>query len=440
MRMNFTYTKTENWYLKDTAIENMFIAEYMAQAKGEYVKVYLLAQMYAGLGASEEPRLFANQLGISEETVMDAWDYWERCGLVRKIPQEGAGGQFSIEFISPKEALYCGEDSGKDASEGSPEKAAPAAKAGGAKKSGSVADRLIDREFADILAAIEENIERPLTPTEGQAVESWRTDYGATAETILYAYNYCVNLLGKDNIRYIGKVVLAWAKEGLTDTEKIEAYLAENEAKRNLQTRIFKALGFRRNPTEAESEVMEGWFKDSGFTIEEILDACKKTAGISNPNINYVNSVLEGRRKEGKAGKPPAAAKETITRKTVEEYYEYLRKKAVEETKKRREEIRGLIPRIGELQEELRLVVPQISQALIRKNKSDAQKLREKRDALVKERTELLEKNGYPADYMDDRYYCDECKDTGVRETGERCSCYEKRMSEAKVWQKSLAK
>ena len=39
--MDFSREKTENYLLYDTHIENLFISEYMASAKGEWVKLYL---------------------------------------------------------------------------------------------------------------------------------------------------------------------------------------------------------------------------------------------------------------------------------------------------------------------------------------------------------------------------------------------------------------
>ena len=45
--MNFKKEIIKDFYLRDTNVENIFINEYMAQAPGNYVKVYLFALMYA---------------------------------------------------------------------------------------------------------------------------------------------------------------------------------------------------------------------------------------------------------------------------------------------------------------------------------------------------------------------------------------------------------
>ena len=39
--MRFTKSKTRDYYLLTTNIENVYINEYMAEAPGDYVKAYL---------------------------------------------------------------------------------------------------------------------------------------------------------------------------------------------------------------------------------------------------------------------------------------------------------------------------------------------------------------------------------------------------------------
>lgn len=428
--MIFKNEKTQNWYIKDTPVENIFISEHMGVAPGDFVKVYLLAQMYAGIGESVEPRIFANQLMISEAVVEEAWDYWVDNGLARKInrgshPEDG----YDIELISAKEALYCG---GGIAPAGGAEEAAAE------EESSEAADRLVDEELSQLFAEIQRILGRPLGGHEPVIIQSWLVEYDANVEMILYAYAYCVKTVGKDNVRYIDAVVKEWARLGLTDTEKIDAYLETCEQSRSLQRRVFKALGFRRNATEEEDAMMKRWFTSDGFTIEDVLSACKKTSGISNPNMNYVDKVLQSWRNEGQAGNTPVQAEPVVNQATVKSYYEYLLQHNREVAQAHKTEVCNKMPRIGEIQAKLREVAPQITRCMIKGNKEEAASLKELQAKLREEQTSLLKKLGHPADYMEVNYTCAICKDTGLTETGERCSCYEKRLSEAKEWQKSL--
>ena len=54
---------------------------------------------------------------------------------------------------------------------------------------------------------------------------------------------------------------------------------------------------------------------------------------------------------------------------------------------------------------------------------------------LLQERAVLMTDNGFPIDYMDVKYRCSKCGDTGFTDTGEKCSCYEERAREAAVWE-----
>ena len=45
--MNFKTERIKDFYLLATEVENIFINEYLPQAPGDYVKVYLYALLYA---------------------------------------------------------------------------------------------------------------------------------------------------------------------------------------------------------------------------------------------------------------------------------------------------------------------------------------------------------------------------------------------------------
>lgn len=82
--MNFKRERIKELYLKDTPIENFFIAEYMVDANGDFIKVYLTALMYADTDEMSNS-LIARHLGMTEEDVLRAWNYWEEKGVIRKL-------------------------------------------------------------------------------------------------------------------------------------------------------------------------------------------------------------------------------------------------------------------------------------------------------------------------------------------------------------------
>lgn len=42
-----------------------------------------------------------------------------------------------------------------------------------------------------------------------------------------------------------------------------------------------------------EFNIVNSWFDDMGFDMDMVTEACKRTANISKPNINYVNKILK---------------------------------------------------------------------------------------------------------------------------------------------------
>ena len=105
--MRFYREKTEEYFLADTRVENMFIHEFMAAAPDRYVKVYLLALMHADLGVRISREEIARHLSMDEEDVLKAWTYWEQMGVIRKRAGEsGDKFDYDVEFVSLRQQMY----------------------------------------------------------------------------------------------------------------------------------------------------------------------------------------------------------------------------------------------------------------------------------------------------------------------------------------------
>ncbi len=89
----------------------------------------------------------------------------------------------------------------------------------------------------------------------------------------------------------------------------------------------------------------------------------------------------------------------------------------------RRSEVLEKLPEYGELEAELALTMTDvISSVLDKSGENDSDFALEKNRAIKKQMDELLEKNGYPADYLEPVYTCPKCKDTG-NTCNEWCEC-----------------
>ncbi|MGF6376376.1 DnaD/phage-associated family protein [Clostridiales Family XIII bacterium PM5-7] len=419
--MNFTKEKTKDFYLLDSKVENIFINEYLPAAPGEFVKVFIYALMYAEHRLDMSNEAMAKQLSISEKRLMEAWDYWEQMGAIKKRYIDADGNvDFVVEFTNLKELLY-----GKNV--------APA-KGETSKREG---DNVFgNKAVRNMFSEIEKIFGRGLSSTEVNQILTWLSDFHATPEVVLFAIKYCTDK-NKTSIRYIEKVVREWAEEGLESVDQVNERLQEQDEKYYRYKRVLKSLGFTRNATEAEREMMDSWFDQMGYTMDRVLEACTKTAGISSPNFNYVNKVLENWRNEAENRGVDINKKQVVTQGTLNQYYDFLRTKAEKEAATRQAEIYGKLPRIKEIDEEIRQMSSQLSKALIMgSSEIEGKKINGVVDKLSAERAVILTENNFQMDYTDIKYACEKCNDTGITDLGERCSCVKQRMEEAEIWQK----
>lgn len=456
--MKYSKAKVSNLYLQDTTIENIFINEYLPSAPGDFAKVYIYASMYAQSGHAMEMTTMCGQLDLPESRIHEAWDYWEKMGAVNRIFEKDRR-EYTVAFVNLKELLYMSdgpmEEPEEMASQGHAQaigEPADAEKAEGmANSQGSGGQKAVqpgsqttlsNKDLKELLREVEKLMRRPLDTGEMQQIALWSEEGKAAPEVILYCAAYCVDK-GKFSLRYIEKVLETWEREGVRSVEDAEKLLENHDQKAVRQKRILSSLGLRRNPTEKEGAIIDSWFDEMGFEMEKILEACDKTAGISNPNINYVNKVLTNWKSEAETAGRGVNDKKPVSRGTLNRYYDYLREQAAEEAERRKEEVYAQLPEIRTIDENINRVGVKLSRTFMMSGSADsteARELNEKMEALMEERAVMLTDNNYPMDYTDTKYHCELCNDTGVTAMGERCSCLELRMEEAEIWQREREK
>lgn len=423
--MSFNKGKIKDIYLLTTDVENMFINEYMPGAPGDYVKVYLYGLLYAQNESEMTHETMARQLGLTEENVCMAWDYWASMGVVKKIYKSGPGPfNFDIEYVYLREKMY--GNFSKD------EKTADASLQAALKKQ----ENLVESELKEILEYMESLLGRVLSPKDSREIFSWVKELGASTELIKEAAEYCCER-GKTNVNYIAKVVLEWNKKGLRDAEEIREYIQNLGERQSLYKKVLNSLGLIRAATPAEKRTIDKWADEMGFSEKRILEACDTTFSTANPNLRYVNKVLENWKTEADIQGRDVNKKNTVTQAVLNKYYEYLRNEAEKEAEERRREVYEAVPQIKEIDEKLLECSSKISRGMLTGMKrEDIEKLKSETTFLEEERAVLLTDNNFMVDYTDIRYSCEKCSDTGIDENGGRCSCSKNRIGEAEIWQK----
>lgn len=419
--MSFTRETIKDFYLLTTDVENIFINEYMPAAPGDFVKVYLYGLLYSQNGGEMSFETMGRQLGLSAERISEAWDYWQRMGVVEKTLSKG-GKSYDIKFKQLRAMMY----------------AVPQEDSRGVEPDSAEDDPLCNKELKATLEAVEQIKGKPLSPLEIREIFSLIEDDKASSEVVNAAFEYCIEK-GKTGINYIAKVAREWTKEGLKTKEDVEKRLQNTEERQSTYKAILQTLGLSRGATEAERKMVDSWLDEMKFNMEKIMEACTKASFISSPNLRYVNKVLQNWYEEAKISGRNVNSKNAVTQATLNRYYEYLRNKAEEDAAVRRKKIYKELPRIEELDREVLTLGQDISKAVLSGGAEKINDIKRLIHLLEEERSVILAENNYQPDYTDIKYICDKCNDTGITEDGNRCSCVKERMGEAEVWQNSTS-
>lgn len=110
--------------------------------------------------------------------------------------------------------------------------------------------------------------------------------------------------------------------------------------------------------------------------------------------------------------------------------YEKIRSKEEENLKNRKSEIAIKLPKVIDIENSIGRLCIQMSLNTLRNLSNRDEYLKEVKEQITNlrvKKSELLVENGYPLDYLELKYACNKCKDTGF--TGkEKCSCYKQKL------------
>lgn len=277
-----------------TRVSNVFIDEYMSNANGEFVKVYLylLRQLHAP-GSAFSISAIADKFEHTEKDIKRALSYWERMQLLR-LEYDADENLTGVHLLDTQPKGDGGHEPPAAPAGDRTKQQAPAPQ----KKTYS-ADEI--RQFreqeaaAELLFITERYLGRVLTPTDLNVIFYWYDEFQFSTDLIEYLIEYCVSK-GHTSIHYIDKVALAWSKHQVKTVE--QAKLAVNGHNQAYFT-VMKSLGIKgRSFVPSETAYIDKWNNEYGFSAEMIAAACERTIqAIHQPSFEYVDTILNNWRK-----------------------------------------------------------------------------------------------------------------------------------------------
>ncbi len=327
-----------NTHKEQTAISNYFIDEFMQDANDAQLKIYLflIRMMSANLPTSVTD--IADKFNYTEKDVLRALMYWESRQLL-SLEYDAAHNLSGIQvlsldnpyelqqatapritpvlsFIRPASAL-----TGVSPDRGTGMTAPSAMPVGNGmsmnsqpmrtsypvtssvteypvqectyeKPNYSMDDIKIfknNEEAQQILFVTEQYIGRQLTRSDMETILFLYDQLGFSADLIDYLVQHCVER-GKKDFRYIEKVAISWAEQGITTAK--QAQMLSKKYDKNVYT-IMKALGKNTAPAPKELEYINKWTNEYGFLLDVIQEACDKTVMTTDTHrFAYADGIL----------------------------------------------------------------------------------------------------------------------------------------------------
>lgn len=283
-----------------TLIENTFIDQYMPKANGEFVKLYLYLLRCANAGKELSLSAIADVFDHTEKDVRRALAYWEKLNLL-KLQYDNSGSLCDILFLDGPPSTSSSGGTMRNAVEETAactEQVQNTAPNSSATLTRDRKKELKEQEqIRQLIFVAEQYYSRPLTSTEQSTLLYFYDTLHFSTDLIEYLIEYCVSK-GSSSLHYMEKVAQEWYKNGITTVAQAKSNT--NLYNKNYFT-IFNAMGIKgRNPVPAETEIMNRWLNEFGFTIEIILEACCRTIRQTHqPNFQYANKILEQWHKAG---------------------------------------------------------------------------------------------------------------------------------------------
>lgn len=235
----FTRLSRENAAESKINLDGVFVTEYLPFAPEGHSKIYLfgLACAYGLVQAPTLSRLAA-LLGTDEETVLDAFSYWEDKGLVTLHRAE----ETFVEYLPVAEP-------GKQLKKYSKEKY---------------------RGFNDQLHAMMPK--RDFLPSEYNEYYYVMESLHIEVEAMLVIIGYCIRLKGESvHSAYILKVARSFAADGCITYAKASEKINEYDFRYNDLAAIFKALKVKKAVSPDDSARLDKWLGNYGFPLEVII-------------------------------------------------------------------------------------------------------------------------------------------------------------------------
>ena len=252
----------------NTLIPDIFFSEYLSEASGDFIKVYLYMLFLSKYDKDIKINDLSKKLVLPVKTIQDAVKYWEdKCLITKKNTGYVVNSIQEIELhklYKPKTALSA-EQLQKSAEN---------------QKRAKAIDFINNKYFSGLMPT-----------TWYPEIELWFKKYGFDEEVMIALFGYCFDMSALHK-NYVQAVAEAWNKNNIKNFNDLDLYYEKQEKLKVIAKTISKKLGLSRSLTQYEYAYIEKWVIDYGYSLDIIEIALKKTTSKANPNFDYLDKLL----------------------------------------------------------------------------------------------------------------------------------------------------
>ena len=284
-----------------TCVSNAFIDEYMKDANGEFVKIYLYLLRLLG---HDEPDvdigILAEKLDHTERDVRRALAYWEKIGLV-SLEYNDNKELSGVCFLEPSlnsDAAFNPLNSDTAVGSDTANNDTGAAvrynrKVLPKRNEYSISEMqsfTSNDDMEEMLFVIEKYLGHNLTVMDLNYIIYWTNELSFPTDLVYYLVEYCIDK-GHPNIKYMDSIALDWAANDITTVEQAKE---DTILHSKIYYNVIKSFGINnRSLIKSELDYIKKW-KRLSLADDVIEEACRRTiVNTGKANFEYADKIID---------------------------------------------------------------------------------------------------------------------------------------------------
>lgn len=257
-----------------TLIHNTFFEQILPFIDSAYLKVYFYSYYLAanidkvGIKTNEQ---MANELNVPVTDVLSAFDYLEKCNLIRKhYIENSSADNYSVEFLPIERYSVKSEISYEE-------------------------EYLTQKNenLKNMYDNIEETIQRSLNANEIRKIDTVIKNNDLSYDVVVEAFKFVFYNKKSSSITTVINTIKQWIKDGIHTSNDLDNNLFNINERYATYRKILKYFGEYRLPTKPEIKIMNKWIDEYNFSIEVIEKAIDETLKIKTPNFKYLDAIMD---------------------------------------------------------------------------------------------------------------------------------------------------